>query len=63
MASDSMRARLELRRSNAAVPHRNRHRERKSGKGLHRDAVAEWGNDAGESAEERWEAWQWSYRG
>ncbi len=30
--NERLRARLELRRSNAAVPHRNRHRERKTGK-------------------------------
>lgn len=31
MASERLRNRLELRRSNAAVPHRNRYREAKSG--------------------------------
>ncbi|AXC37268.1 hypothetical protein SEA_PLUMBUS_99 [Mycobacterium phage Plumbus] len=29
---DAARARLELRRSNAAQPHRNRHREQKTGR-------------------------------
>ncbi len=58
--SDQLRNRLELRRSNAAVPHRNRYRERKSGKGRHGEAVAEWGVDAGELAEEDDEE-RWSY--
>lgn len=58
---DSYRARIELRRSNAAVPHRNRYRERKSGKGRHGEAVAEWGLDAGELAEEDDEEC-WPYR-
>ncbi|AEK07662.1 hypothetical protein SEQ_HALENA_94 [Mycobacterium phage Halena] len=44
--------RQELRRSNAAVPHRNRYREWKSGKGQHGEAVAEgvadYGDDGGD---------------
>lgn len=32
MDNERIRRRQELRRSNAAVPHRNRHRERKTGK-------------------------------
>ncbi|UVK63481.1 hypothetical protein SEA_AEGEUS_109 [Mycobacterium phage Aegeus] len=32
MTTDGMRARLDLRRSNAAVPHRNRYREQKAGR-------------------------------
>ena len=53
---DAARWRQELRRSNAAVRHRNRFRERKSGKGLHGRAVAEGVADcAGESSPEvRW---------
>jgi hypothetical protein len=31
MVDDNVRRRQELRRSNAAAPHRNRHRERKTG--------------------------------
>lgn len=31
MVDEQLRHRLELRRSNAAVPHRNRYRERKTG--------------------------------
>ncbi|NGX06435.1 hypothetical protein UI24_04295 [Mycobacteroides franklinii] len=58
--SVQLRNRLELRRSNAAVPQRNRYRERKSGKGLHGEAVAEWGVDAGELAEEDDEE-RWSH--
>lgn len=58
---ESYRARLELRRSNAAVSHRNRYRERKSGKGRHGEAIAEWGLDAGELAEEDDEE-RWPYR-
>lgn len=45
MSRDAVRARQELRRSNAAVPHRNRYREAKSGSGLHREAVDEFVDD------------------
>lgn len=33
MANERIRRRLELRRSSAACPHVNRHRERKKGRG------------------------------
>lgn len=49
--NDAMRARLELRRSSAATPHRNRHREQKTGQApwqaddFHDWHVAEEGTD------------------
>lgn len=51
MSKEAARRRQELRRSNAAVPHRNRFRERKSGKGQHGKAVAEGVADAWEPSE------------
>ncbi|ALF00403.1 hypothetical protein SEA_ARCHIE_97 [Mycobacterium phage Archie] len=57
MSRDAAVRRQELRRSNAAVPHRNRYREHKSGKGKHGEAIAEGVADAGEFEEEGWD-WQ-----
>lgn len=37
MVSERVRVRLELRSSNAAVPHRNQYRERKSGQVVDRE--------------------------
>ncbi|AZS12250.1 hypothetical protein SEA_AVADAKEDAVRA_96 [Mycobacterium phage AvadaKedavra] len=52
MSKEAAIRRQELRRSNAAVPHRNRYREWKSGKGQHGEAVAEgvadYGDDGGD---------------
>ena len=60
MSREAVRARQELRRSNAAVPHRNRYREAKSGAGLHRGAVAEGVADAWElEAQDGLGAWLW----
>lgn len=50
MASERVRCRQELRRSNAAVPHRNRYRERKAGQDH-----AEWLAEV-EAGIEVWEA-------
>ncbi|UVF61271.1 hypothetical protein SEA_DUNCANSLEG_99 [Mycobacterium phage DuncansLeg] len=59
MSKAAASRRQELRRSNAAVPHRNRYREAKSGKGQHGQAVAEGVADAWESSPEEWyEGWQ-----
>jgi hypothetical protein len=41
MVTERLRRRLELRRSNAAAPHRNRYRERYDGA----DWLAEWEED------------------
>ncbi|ASR87169.1 hypothetical protein J4T94_gp082 [Mycobacterium phage Krypton555] len=57
MSKAAASRRQELRRSNAAVPHRNRYREHKSGKGQHGQAVAEGVADAWESSQEEW-GWQ-----
>ncbi|AGT13099.1 hypothetical protein CROSSROADS_101 [Mycobacterium phage Crossroads] len=55
MSKAAAKYRQELRRSNAAVPHRNRYREYKSGKGKHGEAIAEGVADAWESEEEGWD--------
>ncbi|QGJ93985.1 hypothetical protein SEA_BOBSGARAGE_99 [Mycobacterium phage BobsGarage] len=55
MSRDAAVRRQELRRSNAAVPHRNRYREYKSGRGKHGEAIAEGVADAGEFEEEGWD--------
>ncbi|AXH67924.1 hypothetical protein J4T99_gp102 [Mycobacterium phage Bromden] len=50
MSKRAATARQELRRSNAAVPHKNQHTERKLGKGKYgRQAIAEGVADARES--------------
>lgn len=45
MATERLRHRLELRRSNAAVPHRNRYREYKTGQDG-ADWLSEWEEEA-----------------
>ncbi len=52
MTYERLRRRLELRRSNAAAPHRNRHRERHDAA----DWLSEW-----EESEEVWEPGELSY--
>lgn len=60
MASERLRARLEWRRSNAAVPHRNRYRERGAGQDG-ADWLTEWEaeRDVSEPRELGWGLADW----